>query len=320
MKLGVLTVPFAGETIETTVEYLSKLGVQAVELGTGGFTNDSHCRLDEILADTAKAKQLKAVIEDHGMSIAALSCHGNPVHPDVAVAKHDHEIYAKTLKAAELLDVDTVVTFSGCPGGHPKDVRPNWVTCAWPTEFGEILEYQWNECLLPYWEKAAKMAENSGVKIALEMHPGFCVYNSETMLKLRKNIGETVGANFDPSHLFWQGTDAVSAINELGNAIHYVHAKDCRIDRDLERKHGVLDTKTLADVKNRSWIFRTVGYGHDEKIWRDIISALKINGYDKVVSIEHEDALMSVREGVEKAVKFLKEIIIMENNNAIWWA
>lgn len=320
MKLGVLTVPFSGQSFESTLEYIQALGVQAVELGTGGFTNDSHCKLDEILADTEKAKNIKNLVKDHGMIISALSCHGNPVHPNHEVAEHDHKVYEKTLKAAELLGVDTIVTFSGCPGSSPTDERPNWVTCAWPPEFSEISDYQWNECLIPYWEKAAKMAENAGVKVAIEMHPGFCVYNAESMLKLRGYAGKAVGANFDPSHLFWQGMDPVATINELGDAIHYVHAKDCRIESEVVKKNGVLDIKSLADVKNRSWVFRTVGYGHDEKVWRDIISALKLNGYDGVVSIEHEDALMSIKEGVEKAVEFLNPILIKENNDAIWWA
>lgn len=319
MELGVLTVPFSGMAIEETVKYLKTLGVRAVELGTGGFTNDSHCKLDEILKNKERARELKNIIEGQGMQICALSCHGNPVHPNQAVAEHDQKVYEKTLHAAELLGVDTVVTFSGCPGSHPGDAKPNWVTCAWPPEFSEIAEYQWNDCLIPYWEKAAKMAENAGVKVAIEMHPGFCVYNVETLLKLRSYAGEAVGANFDPSHLFWQGTNAVSAIYALGDAIHYVHAKDCRVDDDNVKKFGVLDLKKYSDVKNRAWVFRTVGYGHDEKTWKDIISALKTVGYDKVVSIEHEDALMSINEGVEKAVAFLKNIIIEENNQQIWW-
>lgn len=320
MKLGMLTVPFAGLSLEETLKYLRPLGIQAVELGTGGYTNDSHCRLDQLLADKQKIRDLGKLVKDYDMTISALGCHGNPVHPDKAIADHSHEIYEKTLEVAELLGVDTVVTFSGCPGGSPKADKPNWVTCPWPPEFGDILDYQWNACLIPYWEKAAAMAENAGVKVAIEMHPGFCVYNAETMMRLRDSTGDTVGANFDPSHLFWQGTDAVAAIYELGDAIHYVHAKDCKVDSRNMGKYGVLDTKSYTDIKNRSWVFRTVGYGHGEKTWRDIISALKTVGYDRVVSIEHEDALMSVHEGVEKAVQFMKNVLFTENNEKIWWA
>lgn len=320
MKLGVLTVPFSDKSFEETLKYLSSLGVQAVELGTGCFTSDHHCKVSQLLNDYRKIDEMKRQLEYYGIRVSALSCHGNPVHPVKEIAGKTNQIYEDTLKVAELMGVDTVVTFSGCPGGSAGSGKPNWVTCPWPPEFGEILEYQWNDCLLPYWEKAARQAKESGVKIAIEMHPGFCVYNAETMLRLRNAVGTTIGANFDPSHLFWQGTDAVSAIFELENAIHYVHAKDCRVDQNNVKKNGILDTKNYGKVKDRSWVFRTVGYGHGETVWRDIISALKTIGYDGTISIEHEDALMSINEGIEKAIGFLKGIIIQEQSGPMWWA
>ena len=197
---------------------------------------------------------------------------------------------------------------------------PNWVTCPWPDDFLKVLDYQWNDVLIPYWIKAGEMAKSAGVKIAIEMHPGFSVYNTETMLKLRNAAGDVIGANFDPSHLFWQGMDGVAAIRELGKAVHYVHAKDCRIDEINKKRIGVLDTKHYSDIAGRAWVFRTVGYGHGEGTWRDIVSELRSVGYDKVISIEHEDAMMSVKEGLEKAVNFLKPLIIDEKPADMWWA
>lgn len=320
MKLGVLTVPFSDMSFEESAKYLSSLGVEAVELGTGGFTSDCHSRLSELLNNYGKVTEMKKILEYYGMRISAFSCHGNPVHPVREIAQNANRVYEDTLKLAELMEIDTVVTFSGCPGGDSTSQKPNWVTCPWPGEFHDILEYQWSECLLPYWENASAKARDSGVKVAIEMHPGFCVYNAETMLKLRNETGIEIGANFDPSHLFWQGIDAVTAIYELGDAIHYVHAKDCRVDDRNVRRNGVLDTKHYSRIQERSWVFRTVGYGHGEVVWRDIISALKTVGYDKTVSIEHEDALMSINEGIEKAVAFLKSIMIQEQNKEIWWA
>jgi sugar phosphate isomerase/epimerase len=81
----------------------------------------------------------------------------------------------------------------------------------------------------------------------------------------------------------------------------------------------VLDTGNYGDVENRSWVFRTVGYGHGESVWNDIISMLKTVGYDGAISIEHEDALMSPKEGLEKAVAFLKDCIIFEDPAEMWW-
>jgi len=152
------------------------------------------------------------------------------------------------------------------------------------------------------------------------MHPGFCVYNPETLLKLRNAVGDIIGANFDPSHLFWQGIDPVAAIRKLGPAIYHFHAKDTKIDELNTATNGVLDTKHYSDEINRSWIFRTVGYGHGYQVWKDIVSNLKMVGYDDVLSIEHEDSLMSVNEGLRKAIDFLKEVMIFEKTSGMWWA
>lgn len=203
---------------------------------------------------------------------------------------------------AEKLGINRIVTFSGCPGGSPADRTPNWVTCPWPDDFSHILEYQWNDVLIPYWKKASAFAMDHGItRIALEMHPGFCVYNPESMMKLRNAVGGTImGANFDPSHLFWQGIDPVAAIRYLGDAIHFFHAKDTKIDAINTAANGVLDTKHYADEIHRAWIFRSVGYGHDYQLWKDIVSNLRMVGYDDVMSIEHEDSLMTPMEGPGK--------------------
>ena len=185
----------------------------------------------------------------------------------------------------------------------------------------EILDYQWNTVLIPYWKKATAFAREHGVtKIALELHPGFCVYNTNTLLRLREAVGETIGANFDPSHLFWQGMDPVAALRELRGCIWHFHAKDAKIDRANTAVNGVLDTRRYDDILGRSWVFRTCGYGNDAAVWKDIMSNLRMIGYDHVVSIEHEDGLMSVNEGLAKAVAFLREAMITETPGEMWWA
>ena len=215
-----------------------------------------------------------------------------------------------------------MITFSGCPGGSPEDKTPNWVTCPWPDDFSHIVEYQWNEVLVPYWKKMTAFAAEHGIKkIAFEMHPGFCVYNPETLMKLRNLVGsDLIGANFDPSHLFWQGIDPVYAIRYLGKAIYFFHAKDTKIDEINTKTHGVLDTKHYGDEIHRSWIFRSVGYGHDYQVWKDMMSALRMVGYDDAISIEHEDSLMTPNEGLQKAIAFLKEVLMYEDKGAMWWA
>ena len=224
------------------------------------------------------------------------------------------------MKVAEKLGVDTIIGFSGCPGDCAASQNPNWVTCAWPNDYLDILKWQWESVLIPYWKETAKLAEECGIKkIAFEMHPGFCVYNPKTLIRLREAVGDIIGANFDPSHLIWQGIDPCSAIRYLGEAIYHFHAKDTRIDPQNTAVNGVLDTGEYGDILNRSWSFRTVGYGSDIKVWKDMISTLKAVGYDGAISIEHEDGLMSPKEGLEKAVAFLKDILIYEKAGEMWW-
>ncbi len=321
MKLGVFTVLFSNKPFEQTLSYLSNLGVQAVEIGTGGYPGKAHCNVDSLLSDNNECNKFTDTVKKYNLEISALSCHGNPVHPQKDIADSFHEDFVKTVLLAEKMGLDRVVTFSGCPGDQPGAKYPNWVTCPWPDDFLKILEYQWNEVLIPYWDKTVKFANEHGVtKICLEMHPGFCVYNPETLLKLRNAVGNTIGANYDPSHLFWQGIDPVASIRKLENAIYHFHAKDTKIDILNTRTNGVLDTKHYGDEISRSWIFRSVGYGHNYDVWKDIVSNLRMIGYDDVLSIEHEDSLMSSEEGLEKAISFLKEVLVFKESGVMTWA
>lgn len=264
-------------------------------------------------------KEWKKRLDDSGFSISALSCHGNPLHPDSATRKGYQETSRKTVLLAEKLGVPVVIDFSGCPGDSENAKYPNWVTCPWPPEYLDVLEWQWEKVTIPYWQQHAKFAADHGVKIAIEMHPGFVVYSPETMLKLRAAAGPSIGCNYDPSHMFWQGIDPIAAIRVLGDAIFHVHAKDTQIyERNLPAT-GVLDTKKYTDEANRAWIFRTCGYGHAYQWWKEFISTLRMFKYDYVLSIEHEDSLMSPDEGLTKAAKFLNEIVIREQPAAPWW-
>ena len=322
MKLGVLTNLFGKMSLEEALTKFEALGIEAAEIGCGGYPGKAHCDPKILLNDQKALDEFKATLARHHIELSNLSAHGNPVHPDKKIAKAFHDDFIDAVLLAEKLGVDTVVTFSGCPGGSPDDKTPNWATCAWPEDFRAVLKYQWDEVLIPYWKKTAEFARNHGVtKIAFEMHPGFCVYNPETMLRIREAVGETLGANFDPSHLIWQGIDPVAAIRALEGAIYHFHAKDTKLDKYNVAKFGVLDTKRYQDEAHRSWIFRSVGYGNGLDYWRDIISALRLVGYDKVMSIEHEDSLMTPEEGLRHAVEFLKESIIKDPKpGSISWA
>jgi len=320
MKLGVMNPVLSSYKFEDALSYLHSLGVDCIEIGAGGYPGNAHLKPEELIGNPEKIKEYKALLEKYEITISAISCHGNPLHPTKEIAEKFHNEFKNAILAAEALGVDTVIGFSGCPGDCEESKNPNWVTCAWPNEYGDILKWQWEEKIIPYWKDMAEFAKAHGItKIAFEMHPGFAVYNPETLLKLRAAVGDIIGANFDPSHLFWQGIDPAAAIVALKGAIYHFHAKDTIIDRRNTEINGVLDTKSYGDLAGRSWQFRTVGYGHGKEVWNNIISALKLTGYDGAISIEHEDALMSPTEGLEKAVSFLKEVLIYQSSGDMWW-
>jgi sugar phosphate isomerase/epimerase len=320
MKLGVFTPVFGGVSVGDMLAKIRALKhVEAIEIGTGGWPGSDHIDVDALLADKTRAADYKKMLTDAGLTISALSCHGNPIHPDRATAKMYDDQFRKTVRLAGMLEVPVVVTFSGCPGDSDDATYPNWVTCAWPPEFLDVLDWQWDKKAIPYWCGAARFAGEHGVKVALEAHPGFIVYNVESALRLRAAVGPTVGVNFDPSHLFWQGVDVPAAIRALGDAIFHVHAKDVALDVQNVAVNGVLDTKTYARMPERSWLFRSVGWGHDELEWKRIVSALRLAGYDYVMSIEHEDALASVDEGLRAAVELLARVVLTEPPVKAWW-
>ncbi len=320
MKLGVFLVLFGNKKFEVALDKAVELELETVEIGTGNYPGNAHCDTEELLKSKSKLDTFHQAIKQRGLEISGLSCHGNPLHPDATIANAHKKTQRDTILLAEKLGIQRIITFSGCPGDNPSAKYPNWVTCPWPEDFSKVLKWQWEKKIIPYWKDEVKFAKQHKIKeICLEMHPGFMVYNPETLLKLRDAVGEEIGANFDPSHLFWQGIDPIAALKKLKGAVYHVHAKDTKIDVYNTAVNGVLDTKNYLDEINRSWIFRSVGYGHGYEFWNDFISTLRMIGYDGAISIEHEDSLMASEEGLKKAIRFLKQVLIKESRPQVWW-
>jgi sugar phosphate isomerase/epimerase len=312
IPIGVFDPVYAKLSLDEMLDKMTALGLEAVEIGTGGYPANPHCPIDELLADPAKAKAWKKKFEDKGIHVATLSCHGNPVHPDAQHAARDAESFRKTVLLAERLDVRVIVGFSGCPGGSATDTQPNWVTYRWPPEYAAMQDWQWKEKIIPYWKEAAKFAKSHGIKrLAFEMHPNFAVYNPRTLLRLREAVGEEIGANCDLSHLFWQGCDPVEVIHFLGKqgAIFHAHMKDTVMFPDNLAKYGVLNFAfDTADLPNASETFRAVGYGHSASLWKSVIKAYMDIGYEGILSIENEDPILPGEIGVERAAYVLKNV------------
>lgn len=322
MKLGVFTVLFSKMSFVDMLDYVKESGLSTVEIGTGGYPGNAHCPLDELLEDEQKRNSYLKEVTSRGLSISAFSCHGNPLTPDKKFAEESDSILRKTIQLASLLGVPVVNTFSGTPGDSEEAKYPNWPTVAWPAEYADLLEWQWENKLIPYWKEIGTFAEQHDVKIGIELHGGFLVHTPYTLLKLRERTCTAIGANFDPSHMWWQGIDPVAAIKILGKvgAIHHFHAKDTYIDQDNVNMYGLTDMQPYGNVESRAWTFRSVGCGHSIQEWSDMMSTLRIYNYDYAVSIEHEDPLMSIEEGFTRAVKNLNDVLIRERPSEIWWS
>ena len=321
MYIGVLTVPLGNESLDDALGYLSGIGVAGVELGVGGWPGEDHVERTSVLGDDDAQADLLAAVEERDMQISALATHNNPLHPDEETAAEADTELREAIELADALGVDTVTCFSGLPAGGPNDEVPNWITAPWPTEHADAHDYQW-EVAIDYWSDLAAFADDHGVDMAIEMHPNMLVYEPTGMLKLREETNERIGANFDPSHLYWQDIDITEAIRFLGehDAIHHFHAKDTKVYDHHAKVKGVLDTTSYADTADRSWLFRSIGYGHGEEHWKDVVSTLRMVGYEGALSIEHEDALTSSNEGLEKAVDVLSRAVFETQPGEAYWA
>ncbi|MGM0181177.1 hypothetical protein IGK74_000063 [Enterococcus sp. AZ150] len=322
MKLGVFTPLFNQLSFDDMLEEVAKRELQTVEIGTGGFPGNAYCDIDALLASSQKRTEYLHRLADKNLTISAFSAHNNPLSPDPKEAKIADELLQKTIRLASLMNVPVVNGFSGISGGNATDTSVNWPVLPWPTEYGDNYHYQWEEKLIPYWKMINEQCEQAGVKIGIELHGGFLAHTPYTMLKLRDAAGKNIGCNLDPSHLWWQGIDPVGAIKILGKeqAIHHFHAKDTYLDQDNINMYGLTDMQPYDQVQTRAWTFRSVGCGHSMTEWSNIISALRLYEYDYVLSIEHEDPLMSISEGFDRAVTNLKSIMIQEQPTDLWWA
>lgn len=311
MKIGIITESLSDMPFTEALDWISAQGIQAVEIPTGNFSQGKHCPLDKLVDDTGTQEEFMRAIESRGLILSALNCSGNLLDPHPKRGKLYQDVFHKTVEAAGKLGLDTVVTMSGCPGEPGGSEYPNWPVHPWQNEFRELCEWQWEKVIQPFWKNAGKFASDRGVKIAIEMHPGQSVYNTRGLLRLREIAGPCLGANLDPSHLFYQGMDPMVVIRTLGeNFIFHVHAKDTKINRYETSVNGGFDIRPMSMVSERSWAYRTLGFGHGADWWCDFLSELRLVGYDGVLSIEHEDPVMSSKEGITKSVKFLKPLLL----------
>ncbi len=307
MKLGFVSDSLGGMSLEAMLDNAARMGVDGVEVNTCGWSTAPHFDLAGLLGNPSAQRTYKDAFDARGLEIISLNANGNPLHPtDPAQG----EGLKDTIRLAGEMGIKTVCTMSGLPAGSATDTMPNWVVSSWPPETQDILRYQWDEKLIPFWTEIADLARNSGVeRIALELHGNQCVYNVPSLKKLRDAVGPVIGANLDPSHLFWMGADPLVAAEALGDAIYHVHAKDTMLNAPVQATTSLLENGSLMDIPARSWSYITLGFGHGEEWWRQFCYRLKMAGYDGWLSIEHEDVLLNSLEGLEKSVSLLQGLM-----------
>ncbi len=319
MKLSAFSVLYKDKPLSEVLDLFKGKGITHAEIGAGGFIGKDHCNPAQLLADKKAREKFHDLFKSRDMTISSLSCHGNPVHPQKQLAQSYHQDIKEAIDLAALLGVERIVTFSGCPGDSDHSLYPNWPVSPFPEDFQAVVNWQWEKKLIPYWKEMGKYAEDKGVKVAMEMHGGYSVHTPFTAIKMRRLTGcKALGANLDPSHMWWQGIDPAEAARYLNKegCLYFFHAKDAFIDPAYVSYYGVTDMQSFGVAYGRGWQFRTVGFGHDLKEWSNIFSVLRATGYDDIISIEHEDSYMSVEEGLEKAVNNLKQVMIFEPASA----
>ncbi|KHK97802.1 hypothetical protein LK09_09940 [Microbacterium mangrovi] len=308
MEIGLLTDGVGHLTRTAALDFAAGLGLTRVEFAAGNWSAAPHLDVDDLLAHADARRILQGDLDARGLRLSALNASGNQLHP--VDGERNDALVRGVIRLAGELDVDTVVLMSGLPGA-PGDSMPNWITTSWPPETTATLEYQWNDVALPYWSELAAFAVSCGVtRLAVEMHANQLVYSVPSLQRLRDAVGPVVGANFDPSHLFWMGADPLAAIAALSGAIHHVHAKDTRIEPSVAVRSR-LESLTVLPVAERSWNYVTVGRGHDAAYWAQLMAALGAAGYDGTLSIEHEDYAVDPEAGVREAAGVLEDALTL---------
>jgi len=324
MKLGVYTAVLHDKPIEEALAIIAGLGLDGAEINSGGFIAAPHLPIEAIRSSATAREEYLGLYTQAGITLTALNCNGNPLHPDPAVrTKHGQDVI-DAIELAALLGVKRVVTMSGLPGVDAAASLPSWSVLPWESSTLLAMDYQWNEIALPYWKDIQARTADADVKVCLEMHPHNLVYNPATMERLATEINAThIGAEMDPSHLFWQGIDPIAAIDSLGDLIYNAAAKDTRINEAakvngvLDNRHGYVDPSDPSALnlggkytlstwpENSSWDFVAVGRGHDVEYWAQFLRALNRVDPDMAVNIEHEDQELDQLEGLRYAAETL---------------
>lgn len=326
MRLGVYSAILHDRSLDDAITTVAELGLEGIELNSGGFLPATHIpTMEDILVSDDARDDFLGKFEGTGVSIAGLNCNGNPLHPNAVIGDKHGDDVKRSIRLANRLGQNRVVTMSGLPGGEPDATTPNWIVNAWNSAHLDVLDFQYSVAVA-YWKEVDALARDLDVKVALELHPQNIVFNVQSIRELveRGNL-TNIGVELDASHLFWQQMDPVAVIRELGDLVVHTAAKDIRINPKFAALNGVLDnsfrrldpsenrTNLGGDEwvnewpKNSAWDFVAVGKGHGAEYWAEFFTAVNEIDPDMWVNIEHEDVSLGREEGLRFACDTLFE-------------
>ncbi len=249
MELCLYTDSVAHLSLDAALDLTAEVGATAAEIAAGGQSSAPHMDVFELVDNPAKRKVFLDQLSSRGLRLGAVNCSAWPLHP----AQGDHHV--RIMKAAVTLagqiGVTKIVTMSGCPGDGPNAQMINWIFYPWPPEAMALLDRQWDQAIA-FWQEFARFSADHGVeRIALELHPMHLVYNVPTLLRLREAVGPVIGANVDPSHMFWQQMEPAAIVRALWPAVHHVHLKDVQYHPPQLALAGVLDNRPFDNPSQR---------------------------------------------------------------------
>lgn len=315
MELCLYTDSVPDLSLDEALDLAAAVGGTAVEIAAGGQSRAPHMNVFELVESPARRRELADKLSSRGLRLGAINCSAWPMHP--REGERHAAIMRAAVRLASQLGVTKIVAMAGCPGDSPEAHLINWIFYPWPPEGMALLERQWDQAIA-FWREFTHFSTDHGIeRVALELHPMHLVYNVPTLLRLRDAVGPVIGANVDPSHMFWQRMDPAAVVRALGPAVHHVHLKDLEYRPQQLGLAGVLDNRSFSDPAARAWTFRTVGQGHGVDFWRPFLDALIEIGYGDVLSIENEDPLQPAEKGVTEAAEFVQGLLAGENGSHV---
>lgn len=270
MKVGMLTAPFGNDDMDTVLAFAAEAGFDCLEIRTPC----KHCDLD-----TLNLEKLQDDVSEAGLEISSLAAYVDITNGDPAVRDANRDILSKALDAVEKLECGVLCCMAGIPAA------------------GKSREQSITEDAAPFYREFAKKAADKGVKLAMENWFATNIRGLHNWEQIFNEVpAENFGLNFDPSHLAWQGIDHLLAVEKFASRIFHTHAKDVEIVQHKLAWRGNQDAGW--------WRYVIPGFGDID--WGVYCARLRANGFNGVLSIEHEDGAVGREEGFELGLGYLR--------------